>query len=261
MTLRALCIPHGGGPLPLMDDPGHADLIAYLKEIENEIGRPEAIVVVSAHWEQPVPTITAHPNPDLYFDYYGFPPETYELAYPAPGSVELAERLYALLDNAGLDPALDTQRGFDHGMFVPLMLMYPDAKIPVVQVSLIDGLDPEAHIALGEAIRPVTEENVLVVGSGLSFHNTAAFRGDGPDEQNQAFDAWLDQACTDESIDESTRRSKLADWQSAPSAQYNHPREEHLIPLHVCYGVGGGAATRSFDGQVLAKRVGGYSWT
>ena len=141
------------------------------------------------------------------------------------------------------------------------MLMYPDAQIPVVQVSLVDGLDPEAHIALGETLRPITDGNVLVIGSGMSFHNMGAFGGAGSDPQNQAFDAWLDQTCTDESIDEVTRRAALVGWQSAPAAQYNHPREEHLIPLHVCYGLGGGAATRSFDGQVLGKRVGGYSWS
>ncbi len=248
--------------MPLMDDPGHADLIAYLKGFESEMGRPEAIILVSAHWEASTPTITAGVQPDLYFDYYGFPPETYELTYSAPGSVELAEQLHQLLSAGGFDPVLDTERGFDHGMFVPLMLMYPDASIPVVQVSLVGGLDSATHIALGEALRPITDDGkILVIGSGLSYHNMAGFGGAEKDDQNLAFDAWLETTCTDESIGEDARRGKLIEWEKAPAARYNHPREEHLVPLHVCYGVGGGPAERTFAGQVLAKRTAGYSWS
>ena len=247
--------------MPLMGDPGHVELISYLEGIESAIGRPEAIVLVSAHWEAPTPTITASAQPELYFDYYGFPPETYELSYPAPGSVELANGLHGVLSASGFDPVLDNERGFDHGMFVPLTLMYPDADIPVVQVSLVDGLDPATHIALGEALRPITDDGtVLVVGSGLSYHNMAGFGGGEHDEQNLAFDSWLERACTDASIGEEARRAGLIEWENAPSARYNHPREEHLVPLHVCYGIGGGPAERTFAGQVLGKRTAGYSW-
>ena len=138
MKFRSLYIPHGGGPMPLLGDPGHAELTAYLRQAEASVGRPDAIIVISAHWEAPTPTITAHRSPELYFDYYGFPSETYDYTYPAPGSPELADRLAVSLGDAGFDPALDDERGFDHGMFVPLMLMYPDATIPVVQLlSLI----------------------------------------------------------------------------------------------------------------------------
>lgn len=258
MAPRSLYIPHGGGPMPLLDDPGHAELITYLKGIEAEIGRPSAIVVVSAHWEEPTPTITANPNPELYFDYYGFPPETYEYTYAAPGSVELAERLASAIADAGVEPRLDAERGYDHGMFVPLMLMYPDASIPVVQVSLIDGLDPAAHIELGKSLRPALDDDMLVLGSGLSFHNMGAFNS-GEYDGNQPFDEWLEAACTGE-MTEDARRSELIGWEAAPAARYNHPREEHLLPLHVCYGVGGGAATRTFDGLTLGSRVAAYAW-
>lgn len=250
--------------MPLFGDPGHAELIAYLKGIEADIGRPNAIVVVSAHWESPTPAITANPNPDLYFDYGGFPPETYELTYPASGSVELAEQLAAAAQTAGFDSRLDTERGFDHGMFVPLILMYPDGAIPVVQISLIAGLDPAAHIALGEAIRPVIGDDVLVLGSGLSYHNMAGFGTsvDGSEDKgNVAFDSWLEHVCTSTDLSETERRNELTAWEQAPAARYNHPREEHLMPLHVCYGVGGRVAQRTFDGQALGKRVAAYSWT
>ncbi len=259
MVPRCLYIPHGGGPLPVLGDPSHDEIVSYLRGVEADIGRPKAIVVVSAHWEQPRPTITAHASPELYFDYYGFPPETYEYTYPAPGAPDLAERLGSALDDAGLQPEFDHERGFDHGMFIPLMLMYPDASIPVVQVSLLDGLDAAAHIELGEALRPAIDDDVLVLGSGLSFHNMAAFAG-VDEEANRSFDQWLDATCTGD-MDESERRSLLIEWEAAPAARYNHPREEHLLPLHVCYGIGGKAATRTFDGHVLNTRVGAYSWS
>ena len=175
MATGALYIPHGGGPMPLMGDPGHAELTKYLQSLAADGEPPSAIVVSSAHWEAPTPTITSAPNPELYFDYYGFPPETYEYRYPAPGSPELAARIADLLRDGGFAPEFDPDRGLDHGVFVPLMLMYPDAAIPVVQVSLVDGLDPATHIALGEALRPLLDGTVLLLGSGMSFHNMRAF--------------------------------------------------------------------------------------
>lgn len=247
-----------------MGEPSHGEIVDYLRSTDADLGRPSAIVVVSAHWECPQPTITSAPAPGLLFDYYGFPPETYELEYPAPGSPELAHRLSGLLRDGGFTPQLDGERNFDHGMFVPLMLMYPDAGIPVVQLSLLDDLDPARHIAMGEAIASVVDDNVLILGSGLSFHNMQAFGpanpASGVDVENEAFDSWLSDTCTDHSIDETVRRSKLISWSEAPSARYNHPREEHLLPLHVCYGAGAGPATRSFDGRVLEKHVAAFQW-
>ena len=256
MTPRALYIPHGGGPLPIMGEPGHADMVDYLSNIEAEIGRPSAIVLVSAHWERPQPTILANPSPELYFDYYGFPDETYQYSYPAPGSPELADKLFAALKSAGLSPQLDHERGFDHGMFIPLMLMYSDASIPVVQISLVDGLDAKGHIELGRALAPAIADDVLVLGSGMSFHNMNAF-GDTP--ESKQFDQWLESVCVADT-DERDREAQLVDWESAPAARFSHPREEHLVPLHVCYGIAGTAATRSFTGQVINTTVAAYSW-
>ena len=244
MTGRILYIPHGGGPLPLMGEPSHDEIVSYLRGVDDQLGRPSAIVVVSAHWECANPTITSAAAPGLYFDYYGFPPETYELSYPAPGSPELAARLADLLGSAGFSPELDAERDFDHGMFVPLMLMYPEADIPVVQLSMLGDLDPARHMDMGAAIASIVDDDVLILGSGLSFHNMQAF---GP--ANPA-----------SGIDEGTRRDRLTAWASGPEARYNHPREEHLLPLHVCYGAAAGPATRSFDGRVLEKHVAAYQW-
>jgi len=258
-----LCIPHGGGPMPLMGDPAHATLVEYLRGAESSIGRPAAIVVISAHWECDRPTITAAATPELIYDYGGFPPETYELQYPAPGAPELARDLETLLTNAGFDPQLDPDRGFDHGMFVPLMLMYPDATIPVVQLSLLSSLDADEHVRMGAALAPLAERDVLVLGSGFTFHNMRAFAPGSPpgeDPENQAFEQWLRETCTSPELTEDERRARLINWADAPGARWSHPREEHLLPLHVCYGAGGGPATQSFDDTVLGKRASGYSW-
>lgn len=258
MAPRSLYIPHGGGPMPLLGDPNHTEMIDYLQSLESSLDRPSAIVVISAHWEEVVPTITASPSPGMLFDYYGFPDFAYEFSYPAPGSRELADNLASALGSAGFAPRLDVERGFDHGVFVPLLLMYPAADIPVVQLSLVQGLDAADHIRLGEALRPALDDDVLVLGSGMSFHNMRAFSSGPNDPDNLAFDEWLERVCTDDRP-EDERRRLLAEWESAPAARYNHPREEHLIPLHVCYGLGGGAATRTFNGTV-GKRVAAYSW-
>ncbi len=250
--------------MPLLGDPSHAQLIEYLRNAETSIGRPEAIVLVSAHWECEQPTITSGAAPELIYDYGGFPPETYQLRYRAPGSPDLARDLAVLLTNAGFDPQLDAERGFDHGVFVPLLLMYPDASIPVLQLSLLSSLDPDAHITMGEALAPLADRNVLVLGSGFTFHNMRAFgpgfNQDGGDAENEAFEQWLRETCTSEDLSEQERRDRLVDWASAPGARWCHPREEHLLPLHVCYGAGGGPATQAFDDLVLGKRTSGYSW-
>lgn len=254
--------------MPLMNDPGHAQVIDYLKGIEATIGRPEAIVLVSAHWECEQPTLTSGAAPELIYDYGGFPAEMYQLSYPAPGSPDLASDVAGLLAAAGFDPQLDPDRGFDHGVFVPLMLMYPDALVPVIQLSMLSSLDAEAHIKMGAALAPLAERNVLVLGSGFTFHNMGAFmpalQGGAtdilPDAENEAFEAWLRETCTSVDLAEDERRDRFANWSDAPGARWCHPREEHLLPLHVCYGAGGGAATQAFDGIVLGKRSSGYSW-
>ena len=173
---------HGGGPLPILGDPGHAAMVAFMQKLPKNLRKPEAVLVISAHWEEETATLLSAPNPPLFYDYYGFPAEAYDLTYPAPGNPGLAKRIASMLEQASIPARLDDQRGFDHGVFIPLKLMYPAANIPCLQLSLLRGLDPAAHLALGKALRPFLEEHLLVIGSGFSFHNMGAFRGvDLPD--------------------------------------------------------------------------------
>lgn len=263
-----MSVPHGGGPLPIMGDAQHQSLITFLSGSGASIGTPSAIVLVSAHWECPTPTLTSGASPELIYDYGGFPPETYELKYPAPGAPEVAAKAAQMLSDGGLDPKLDPNRGFDHGVFIPLLLMYPDAEIPVIQLSLLDSLDPSAHMEMGAAIAPLVHDNVLILGSGLSFHNMAAFGSamanpGAPavtDSENEAFEAWLNETCTSADMTEALRTSRLLTWADAPGARYAHPREEHLLPLHVCYGAGRGPATQVYSDLVLGKRASAYAW-
>lgn len=256
-----LYIPHGGGPMPLLNDPGHAMLTGFLETIPDRIDRPTAILVISAHWEAPVPRLTAGAAPALIYDYGGFPPESYELTYPAPGNPALARDIAVLLKYAGMSCVLDEQRGFDHGMFVPLKLMYPAADIPVIQLSLLDSLDAADHIALGRMLSPLLEKNILVLGSGMSFHNLRAFFVPGlvNTEDNLVFEHWLQATCTGD-MEEAERAQRLADWHTAPAALKCHPRPEHLLPLHVCYGMAGGPAEVVFSDTVMDKQVTGLLW-
>lgn len=262
---RVLAVPHGGGPMPILGDPAHDPLITFLRTVASTIGRPKAIVVVSAHWETTQPSITAAQAPGLIYDYGGFPPEAYELAYPAPGAPELAAEIGELLQAGGFDPMLRTDRGFDHGVFVPLLLMYPDAQIPVVQLSMLAGLDPIAHLQMGQSIASITDRDVLVLGSGFTFHNMGAFSfgpsEPTPDPENESFEAWLRDTVSDRSVTPEQRRGRLEEWATAPGARWSHPREEHLLPLHVCAGAAGLAhADVVFDDVVLGKRTSGYAW-
>ena len=265
MNARAapvLFIPHGGGPLPLLGDPGHADLVRYLGTAGASLGRPGAIVIVSAHWEEPVAAVTSGAAPELLYDYYGFPEESYSINYPAAGSPELAGRIADLLGAGGFECVQDPERPFDHGMFVPLKLMYQDAGIPCVQLSLLADLDPARHIALGRALGPLRDENVLVLGSGMSFHNLRViWQPERGAAEGDAFTDWLDGTCCDPTLSVAERERRLVGWQEAPHARFVHPREEHLLPLHVCLGVASGeVATLDFRGPVLGRRVSAYRW-
>jgi 4,5-DOPA dioxygenase extradiol len=260
---RTLFLSHGGGPLPLLGDPAHAEMVQSLESIAAAIDRPEAIIVVSAHWEERVATITSAANPEIIYDYYGFPPESYEIKYPAPGHPELARRLCAGLRDNGVATELDADRGFDHGLYIPLKIMYPEADIPCIQLSLMSSLDPAAHIALGEAMSGIGGDGVLVIGSGFSFHNLKAFfSGDAsrPDERNEAFERWLIATCIDRELDEAERTRRLLRWDDAPHARYCHPREEHLLPLHVCYGMAKRAAEAAVELNILNKKASFYLW-
>ena len=262
MTLPTLFIPHGAGPCFFMDwTRGPADtwdrtaawltgLIAGLPE------PPRAILVVSGHWEAPVFTVGSAPRPPLIFDYSGFPEETYRLTFDAPGSPALAARVRELLGAAGFPTAEDARRGYDHGVFVPLKLVTPKADIPVVQLSLRADLDPEAHLAAGRALAPLRDEGVLIVGSGMSWHN---MRGFSPafTEKSERFDAWLGVAIADPA----TRDEALRHWPQAPFAREAHPREEHLAPLFVAAGAAEGEPGRvAFHDQAMDVALSAYEF-
>lgn len=268
MGRKSLIIPpvfvsHGGGPLPLLGDTGHEQMVVNLVELAATLPRPKAIVVFSAHWETSVATVTSGLAPELIYDYYGFAPESYQITYPAAGSPELAARIAALLHADAQAVALDNNRGFDHGLFVPLKLMYPDADIPCVQLSLNSNLNPAQHIAMGRALAPLKDEGVLLLGSGLTFHNLAAFFAEPTlqsDAANNAFESWLGETCCNLNCTETEREQRLLHWAQAPHARYCHPREEHLLPLLVCYGAAATAASKYHKFSIMNKSVGSVIW-
>jgi aromatic ring-opening dioxygenase catalytic subunit (LigB family) len=253
---------HGGGPLPILGDPGHKAMVDFMTRLPSRLTRPDAILVISAHWEEGVATLLGARNPELFYDYYGFPKEAYDITYSAPGSPELADRIAGLLKNSDIAARIDSNRGFDHGLFIPLRLMYPEADIPSLQLSLLRGLNPDSHIAMGKALRELKNENILVIGSGFSFHNLNEFFGNGsgrPDPANDAFQDWLIETCAGP-IPQAEREKRLIEWQKAPSARYCHPREEHLLPLHVCLGMADRPAQLIFDDSIMNKRSVAFLW-
>lgn len=229
----------------------------YLRSIAASLPeRPKAILVVSAHWEERGFTFTgAEAHPGLVFDYYGFPPDTYRLAWPAPGAPWLAERGMELLQQAGLPTGIDAARGFDHGVFVPMKVAFPEAGIPCVQLSLVTGLDPALHLAAGRALAPLRKEGVLLIGSGMSFHNLRAYGDPRIEEPSIAFDNWLEAAAT---ADANERMALLTRWTDAPFARLCHPREEHLVPLMVTAGASDEAGRRDYGEVVLNGAVSAF---
>ncbi|MEZ5323316.1 MAG: class III extradiol ring-cleavage dioxygenase [Microthrixaceae bacterium] len=230
-------ISHGGGPWPWIKDLLPGDFTALevsLRAISDQIGTtPRAVLAVSGHWEEPRFTVQSNPNPPMLYDYGGFPEFTYRIEYPAPGSPAVAARVADLLEAAGIAHDDDPDRGFDHGVFAPLYVMYPEADVPVLQLSIRHGYDPAEHLALGRALAPLRDEGVLIVGSGLSYHNLRAMGGAGV-APSRAFDRWLYESLVEADAAERTRR--LTDWSRAPGARESHPREDHLIPLMVAVG-------------------------
>ncbi len=258
----AFYLPHGGGPCFFMDwNWGPPDTWSATKHFLEGLAAtlpvpPKAMVVVSAHWEEPVFTASAAAAPKLIYDYSGFPEHTYQLTWPAPGEPELAKRVAALLGQAGLPAALSASRGFDHGVFVPLKVAFPQARIPVVSLSLAVSLDPSLHLAAGRALAPLREEGVLIVGSGMSFHNLRGYLRPETVERARAFDAWLTQAVASPATE---RDVLMARWRDAPYAAYAHPREEHLIPLLVAAGAGGDAlGRRIFGDEPMGAAISAY---
>ena len=257
VSMPTVFLPHGAGPCFFMDwsPAGTWDHMGgWLRGLVAELGvPPKAIVVVSAHWEAPVFTVGAQPDPKLLYDYSGFPEHTYRLSWPAPGSPTLAARIRELLGAAGIANADDNTRGLDHGVFIPMKLVFPEADVPVVQLSLRRGLDPSEHLALGGALAPLRDEGVLIIGSGMSYHNMQRFRrdGQGVDADSERFDSWLAETIASP---REQREQRLTDWSSAPGGRASHPREEHLLPLHVIAGAAGDDAGRKvFEDRVLGS--------
>ena len=259
-------IPHGGGPCFFMDwtwgpaDTWHATQ-HFLEGLAVTLpGVPTALLVVSGHWEEPAFTASAAPAPGLIYDYSGFPAHTYHLTWPAPGDPALAARVASLLEKAALPAAVSPDRGYDHGVFVPLKVAFPEAQIPVVTLSLAaagDGsFDPAMHIAAGQALAPLRDEGVLIIGSGMSFHNLRAYMQQETRQAARSFDDWLTNAVRSRA---SVRNAKFADWQNAPHARFSHPREEHLVPLFVAAGAGGDAAgARIFSDEPMGAAISAY---
>ncbi len=262
--MPTIYLPHGGGPCFFMDwTMGPTDtwdrMADWLRALIAGLAhRPRAILVISGHWEDSELAVTAADHPSLLFDYYGFPPHTYELQWPAPGSPELAGEIGKLLSGSGFANRQDTNRGFDHGVFVPLKVALPQADIPTVALSLLDGLDAETHLAIGRALTPLRDEGVLIVGSGMSYHNMNGFMTDRSLAISREFGGWLDGAI---SAAPAKRDRMLADWESAPRAREAHPREEHLIPLMVVAGAAGtDIGVSMFEDVVMGASVSAYGF-
>lgn len=252
--MPTLFVPHGAGPCFFMDwNPPHAwhrtrDFLQGIAATLPE--RPRAIVLVSGHWLGAAFTVTSHPQPSLIYDYNGFPAHTYELRYPAPGDPQLASRIVELLQQQQIAAVEDADRGLDHGAFIPLKLMFPQADIPVVQLALHRSLDPAIHLQAGQALATLRDEGVLIVGSGMSFHNMRGYGDPRFGPLSDQFDEWLVAAVA---APPAQREQALIDWAKAPAARQSHPprAEEHLLPLMLAAGAAGNAR----GSQVFSDRV------
>lgn len=262
--LPTIYLPHGGGPCFFMEwtlGPRNTweRMAAFLRTIPQRYPTARALLVVSAHWEAPVVTVQAGSRPPLFFDYYGFPEHTYELVWAARGDPGLAATVRELLGAAGIASQEDAERGFDHGVFVPLKVAYPEPTLPTIQVSLDASLDAGKHLELGRALAPLREQGVLIVGSGMSFHNMRTLMRPGSArEASMVFDGWLRESCEAEPA---LRERRLAAWSSAPAARAAHPREEHLLPLMVSAGAAAGELGRCiFRDDVLGASVSAFEF-
>ncbi len=255
-------LPHGGGPWHVMKedfgpDSGYDALEAYLVSIgRRHAGEVSSILMVSAHWEAEPIAVHFGARPGMLYDYGGFPERAYRLTYPAPGAPDLAAKIEALLRGAGFPTARETERGYDHGAFVPLMVAFPEATIPVAQLSLLAGLDPAAHFAIGRALEPLRSAGTLILGSGMSYHNLRGLMSGSPGvaEASRRFDDWLAEAVA--LADPEARRAALLGWERAPAARECHPRSEHLVPLFVAAGAAGAdPGRRDYSGLLMGATV------
>jgi len=241
LRLPTYFVSHGGGPWPWLkaESNGAFDqLESSLQKIPRDLGqKPRAVLMISGHWEADRFLLSSSPRPPMVFDYRGFPEHTYHIRYDAPGDPALAERVADLIQRGGLRAGLDPERGFDHGTFTVMHTMYPNADVPLIQLSLRAGYDPAGHIRVGELLAPLRDEGVLIIGSGLSFHDLRGILNGRGAEPSATFDQWLTNALVNASPEE--RRKLLLNWTSAPAARAAHPREDHLIPAMVAVGAAG----------------------
>ncbi len=267
---QILFIPHGGGPLPLMEDPGYARLSAELRGLGPVLGNAKAVILVTAHWETERPCLSTAPRPGMLYDYHGFPEQAYRITYPAPGAPSLAISVAEALASRGFEPEFDNERGFDHGTFVPMALIRPEADIPILQMSVLASLNAAQHIEIGRALAPLLDDQIVLIGSGFSFHNMKALQGRlGAEHAHRGrslakeFHDYLDRAICATDLRQEDRDQMLVNWDSAPGARFCQPREEHLLPLHVCYGAAREAhldATQIFGEPVKNFQTSGYHW-
>ncbi|RDL35692.1 Extradiol aromatic ring-opening dioxygenase [Venustampulla echinocandica] len=266
----AVC--HGGGPMPILNDPGHAGLIKSMRTRVPEIlglgtaSAPRAIVLVTAHWDERNPTISNGKKHSLYYDYHGFPPETYKLKYDAPGSPEVAAEVYDVLQKAGMNPQTDDQRGWDHGVFVPMLLINPAANIPIIQLSVLSSASPAQHYAMGRALAPLRDTGVAIVGSGMpTLHNLRLmFSGAANDKSVQKRNKeWSDKLTQTVGLESSQERGEMLNgWRDWVGAKEAHPQggEEHFLPLVVCAGAGGDGKAGAFGDEVMGTKQFTYYW-
>ncbi len=256
-----LFIPHGGGPCFFMDDPAGTwtGMAEFLRAIPASLpAKPKAILVVSGHWETRGFAFTGAATPPLIYDYGGFPQHTYDLRYDAPGDPALAARAADMIRAAGMTATVDPTRGLDHGVFIPMKVAFPDPDIPVVEMSVDRALDPALHAAAGRALAPLRDEGVLILGSGMSFHNRRGYGDLRFTTPSEAFDHWLTAAV--EAAPE-VRATALANWAEAPAGRLSHPREEHLLPLMVAAGASELPGVQVYTERVLQTAISGYRFT
>jgi len=258
--------------MPVLGDPSHKDIISSLKTRVPQILRlnapdaPRAIIVVTAHWSEKEPTISNGEKHGLLFDYGGFPAEAYKLRYPAPGSPAIAKEVYDALKETGLNPKNDPDRGWDHGVFIPLLLIHPTANIPIVQLSVLSSEDPQKHYLMGRALSRLRDSNIAIIGSGFSsFHNLRLMFGGITEDpafrsRNKAWNDAVTAAVSEKGVEE--RGKKLESWRKYPAAYEMHPKggAEHFLPLLVCAGAGGEAKPKSYTDSFMGLDMYSYYW-
>ena len=261
--LPTLFISHGGGPWPYIPEMKiqYANTAAWLAQIPATLPlKPKAIISISGHWEEKDFSISTAKSPEMIFDYSGFPKHTYKIKYPAAGSLDLAVRVQQLLSAAGINNLADAAHGFDHGTFVPLELMYPNANVPIVSMSHKLGYNPLEHWMVGQALQPLRTEGILIIGSGLSYHNMRGFGSTAGSDVSSTFNQWLTTAVTEKNIEQ--RKQLLLNWEQAPAARLAHPQEDHLIPLMIVAGAAGAdLGVLEFQDRIMGIDMASYRFS